>query len=328
VSHVVIGIDLGGTFVKAAAVTRDRRILHRDKRPTRADEGPAAVMDVMAEALEAAVEGAGAARDDVLAVGIGAPGPLDWQRGFVYELPNLPGWHDIPLGETMHERLGLPCFVENDANAACYGEFWLGAGQGAGTMCTLTLGTGVGGGLVVFGRLLRGIDGTAAEIGHMKVMRGGRTCGCGAQGCLETYGSVTGMVRTAVEGIESGRETILTDLCGGDLTQLTGKVISEAASRGDAFAAHVIEETGVWLGVGISSLINLLNPEMVVLCGGMIKAGEALFEPIRRTAKEQSFDVPAGRAAIVPAGLGADSGVIGAAGCALDRCEEGAQAHA
>ena len=325
-SEVIIGIDLGGTLVKTAAVTRDKRILHKDSRPTRADEGPRVVMDVMVETFEAVVERVGATRDDVLAVAIGAPGPLDWQTGFVYELPNLPGWCDVPLGETMHERLGLPCFVDNDANAACYGEFWLGAGQGTQTMCTLTLGTGVGGGIVVSGRLLRGIDGTAAEAGHLKVMRDGRKCGCGAHGCLEAYGSVTGMVRTAVEGIESGRETLLTELCGGDLSTITGKMISKAVARGDAFARWVTEETGVWLGIGISSLINLLNPEKVVLCGGMINAGDVLFDPIRRTAKELSFDVPADRAEIVPAGLGADSGVIGAAGCALARYEEGSGA--
>jgi len=323
VSELIIGVDLGGTNVKTALVSRDKKVLGKDSRPTRAEEGPEAVMTCMAESVEAVIAQTGARRDDVLAAGIGAPGPMNWQTGVVYSPPNLPGWKNVPLADEMTKRLGFPVYVDNDANVACYGEYWLGAGQGAENMCLLTLGTGVGGGIVVFGQLLRGIDGTAAEIGHLKVMRGGRACGCGATGCLEAYGSVTGMVRTAVEGIESGRKTILTDWCKGDLKAITGKMISDGIEQGDEFCRWVMNETGVWLGIGISSLINLLNPEKVILCGGMIAAGDVLFDPIRKTARELTFEVPANRAQILAAGLGADSGVIGSAGCALARFESG-----
>jgi glucokinase len=279
-------------------------------------------MDCMADSVQAALRSAGASSKDVLAAGFGAPGPMNWQTGVVYSPPNLPGWKNVHLADEMAKRLGFPCYVDNDANVACYGEYWLGAGQGAENMCLLTLGTGVGGGIVVFGQLLRGIDGTAAEIGHLKVMRGGRKCGCGATGCLEAYASVTGLVRTAIEGIEGGRKTVLTEMCGGDLKKIDGKMISDGIARGDEFSKWVMHETAVWLGLGIASLINLLNPERVVLCGGMIAAGDVLFDPIRKTAKEMSFEVPGNRAQIIPAGLGADSGVIGAAGCALARYEE------
>lgn len=316
---IIIGVDLGGTNAKTAVVSRDKKVLAKDSRPTRAAEGPEVVMDVMAESVDAALKSAGLKRDSVMAAGFGAPGPMNWQTGIVYSPPNLPGWKDVPLAAEMAKRLGFPCYVDNDANVACYGEYWLGAGQGVDSMCLLTLGTGVGGGVVVFGQLLRGIDGTAAEIGHLKVMRGGRKCGCGATGCLEAYGSVTGMVRTAVEGIQAGRKTILTEMCDGDIEAITGKMISDGIERGDEFSKWVMEETGIWLGIGISSLINLLNPEKVVLCGGMIAAGEVLFEPIRRTARELTFEVPGKRAQILSAGLGADSGVIGSAGCALAR---------
>ena len=318
-SDVVVGIDLGGTNVKTAAVGADGRILGKDSRPTQSEGGPEAVMENMAGAVAGVLESAGVDRSRVQAVGIGAPGPMNWQTGIVYSPPNLPGWRDVPLAEAMSTRLGLPVYVDNDANVACYGEYWSGAGQGVDTMCLLTLGTGVGGGIVVFGRLLRGIDGTAAEIGHLKVMRDGRECGCGAKGCLEAYASVTGMVRTAKEGIDEGRDTLLTTLSGGDFDQLTGKMISDAARQGDAFAEWVERETAVWIGIGISSLINLLNPERVVLSGGMIAAGEALFAPVRETAKALSFDVPARRCEIVPAGLNEDAGVVGAAACAMDR---------
>lgn len=319
---VVGGIDLGGTNVKTAIVARNGALLGKDSRPTHAEEGINTVLDNMVASLEAAMERAGADPSDLLTVGIGAPGPMNWRTGVVFSPPNLPGWENVPLAKLMQDRLKVRTYVDNDANVACWGEFWSGAGREVDSMVCLTLGTGVGGGIVVMGKLLRGPDGTAGEIGHICVARDGRQCNCGSRGCLETYASVTGMVRTAAEGIESGKRTLLLDLCGGDTERIDGKMIFDALQKGDEFAAWVMRETGVWLGTAIGSLINLLNPEMVVLCGGMIAAGEVLFEPVRKTAFEQAFEVPARRAVIVPAGLGADSGVIGAAGCALQRYEE------
>lgn len=320
-AEVVLGIDLGGTFVKAALVDRDRRLLAKTTVPTQVESGPDGVMAVMVNAADELLARAGLDRRDVLAAGIGAPGPMNWKTGVVFLPPNLPGWRNVPLAEEMERRLGVPCYVENDANAACYGEHWSGAGRGVGNMCLLTLGTGIGGGIVVFGRLLRGIDGTAGEIGHMTLVRDGRPCGCGARGCLEAYASVPAMVKSAVEGLESGRESRLRDACAGDFHGVTGKLISELAEQGDAFAREIIRETGIWLGLGIANLINLLNPEKIVLAGGMIAAGETLLAPIRETARANAFEVPARRAEIVTAGLGADSGVIGAAACALARLE-------
>ncbi len=315
-SEAYLGIDLGGTQVKTAVVSDGGRILGRDTRDTPAADGPEAVAGVMAESARASLKAAGV---KAAAAGIGAPGPMDWRTGVVFSPPNLHGWHNVPLSDLMRSRLNLPCFVDNDANLACLGEFTAGAGRGVECMCMLTLGTGVGGGIVVFGKLLRGIDGTAAEIGHMTLQRDGRECGCGAHGCLEAYASVTGLVRTAREAIEAGGKTSLTWACGGDVGKLTGKMISDAASTGDALSRRAIEETGDWIGVGIASLINLLNPEKVVLGGGMIAAGELLFEPIRRRALSDAFEVPAKRAQIVPAQLGEDAGVLGAAAAARER---------
>lgn len=321
---LVVGVDLGGTNLKAALVSRERKLLAKLSRPTRAEGGPEAVMEAMAEAVDALLAEHGAGRDSVIAAGFGAPGPMDWQSGVVYSPPNLPGWKDVPLAEEMRSRLGIPCFVDNDANVACYGEYWMGAGQGTENMAVLTLGTGVGGGVVVFGRLLRGPDGTAAELGHLKVQRDGRGCGCGGTGCLEAYASVSGMLRTAREGIASGEGASLLARCGGDAASLTGKDLFEAARDGDGFARWVFEETAVWLGLGVASIVHYQNPERVVLCGGMIAAGPLLFEPVRRTVIENTFAVPGRRCEIVAAGLGSDSGVLGAAGCALSRAEEAA----
>ncbi len=321
-SKVVIGVDLGGTNARAAVVTPEGKLLSRDSRATNAAGGPEAVMAAMEASIDAALQEAGLTRADVLSGAIGAPGPLNWQTGVVYTPPNLPGWNNVPLADLMTNRMGFPVFVENDANVACYGEYWSGAARGAESVCLLTLGTGVGGGLVVFGKLVRGIDGTAAETGHVCVVRDGRQCNCGAKGCIEAYASVTGMVRTAVEGIEAGKTTILTEMCGGDLTQLTGKMISDAIEQGDEFAKWVMTETGIYLGTAIGSLINLLNPEKVVLYGGMTAAGDVLLNPIRETALKQSFEVPGKRAQIVLAELGGDAGVIGAAGCAYQRWQD------
>ncbi len=322
VSEVIIGVDLGGTNVKTAVVSRDRKLIAKDSRPTQAENGPEAVMDIMAQSIRDVLSAENIPISQVLAAGFGAPGPLNWQTGIVYSPPNLPGWKNVPLAEEMQTRLKVPCFIDNDANVACYGEYWMGAGRGTESMVVFTLGTGVGGGIVVFGQLLRGIDGTAAELGHIKVQRDGRLCGCGSHGCLEAYASVTGMVRTAVEGLHKGKPSILKDLCNSDVEKITGKMIFQAADQDDKFAKKVFKETATWLGIGIASVVNALNPEQVVLCGGMIDAGDLLFDPVRETVRDNAFEVPANRCKIVPAGLGPDSGVIGCAGCALARYEE------
>ncbi|NLV43539.1 MAG: ROK family glucokinase [Candidatus Hydrogenedentes bacterium] len=320
-SNVIIGVDLGGTNVKTAIVSEDRKIIAKESRPTGASDGPGAIMDLMAESVFDLMRVNGLEMSQALAAGFGAPGPMNWQTGIVYSPPNLAGWKNVPLAAEMTKRLGVPCYVDNDANVACYGEYWLGAGQGAESIVVFTLGTGVGGGIVVFGRLLRGIDGTAAELGHITVQRDGRLCGCGARGCLEAYASVTGMTRTATEGWEAA-ETTLKHLSGGDPEALTGKMIYEAAAAGDQYALHVFHETAVWLGLGAASMVNALNPERIVLCGGMINAGDMLFDTVRETVMANAFEVPAKRCRILPAGLGSDSGVIGCAGCALARYQE------
>ncbi|MCL4216933.1 MAG: ROK family glucokinase [Candidatus Hydrogenedentes bacterium] len=318
-NKLTAGIDLGGTNVKTALCDADGKVISKDSRPTDAELGLDAVVARMAEGFNQVVEDAGLNKADVLAAGIGAPGPMNWQTGVVFAPPNLPGWKDVPLAGIMTERLGIPVFVDNDANVACYGEFCAGAGRDVDSLVLLTLGTGIGGGIVVLGQLLRGPDGTAAEVGHLCVMRDGRQCNCGARGCLEAYASVTGMQKIAAEGINEGKTTLLTQLSGGDLDKIDGAMINEAALKGDAFAAEIMCETGRWLGTGIGSLINLLNPEMVVLAGGMAAAGDILLEPLRETALAQSFDVPGKRAEVVLAHLWPDSGVIGAAGVARDR---------
>ncbi|MCK5862290.1 MAG: ROK family glucokinase [Candidatus Hydrogenedentes bacterium] len=320
-SKFIIGVDLGGTNIKTAIVTEDKQVVARESRPTDAAAGPVAIMDLIAVAVHDLTRQQDINMEDVLAVGIGAPGPMNWQTGIVYSPPNLPGWSNVPLADEMSKRLNTPCYIDNDANVACFGEYWMGAGQGAESIIVFTLGTGVGGGIVLFNQLVRGIDGTAAELGHVKVQRDGRLCGCGARGCLEAYASVTGMVHTARDGWDNSHTT-LKDLCEGDPEKITGKIIYKAAAAGDAYAAQVFQDTATWLGLGAASMVNALNPERIVLCGGMINAGELLFATVRKTVRENAFKVPADRCKILPAGLGEDSGVLGCAGCAFARYQE------
>ena len=320
---VLVGVDLGGTNLKAGTVTQEGNVVSRVKAPTHAEDGPEAGIDRIVCSIEQALDESGCSRNDVIAVGCGAPGPLNWTAGIVHTPPNLPGWKDVPLARMLTDRLGITSFIENDANSAGYGENWAGAGREVKDLVALTLGTGIGGAIILDNRLWRGIDGTAGEIGHMIIQVDGRPCNCGSRGCLEQYGSATGIVATAREMVASGRETIITDMAAGNLDNLTSKDVYEAYVRGDRLAAEVFAETGRLLGIGLTTLANLLNPEMFVICGGVTAAGDVLFDPMRQTLRELAFREPGERAQVVPAQLGGDAGLIGAAGVALQRVRSG-----
>jgi len=320
--QIVLGLDLGGTNMVGAALTSGGDLLAKSKIPSEVSQGPGHVIDRIVTCLSDVLAQSGCSREDVLATGIGSPGPLNPYTGVVYTTPNLPGWKNVALADELREKLGVAVFIENDANSAAYGEYWLGAGREYKDLVCLTLGTGIGGGIILNNELIRGLDGTAAEIGHMTIEMNGRKCGCGNHGCLEAYASATGIVNRTRDAIQNGENTILTEMVS-DLNSLTSKDVSAAMEEGDDLARRIITETGEILGVGIATLVNLLNPEVVVLCGGVIAAGEPLFEPIRETVKKRAFDVPASRAQIVPSELGDDAGVIGAAGVALTRAGSG-----
>ena len=271
---LLVGIDLGGTNIKGAVVTQEGRVLNRSRCETLADEGPDAVIGRIAGLVEKLAEDAGLSTSDLLVVGIGAPGPLSTKTGTVIEAPNLPGWINVPLRDILQEHLGVKVFVENDANAAAWGEKWVGAGRDVSSLICLTLGTGIGGGIVIDGKLLHGVDDAAGELGHMTIVPDGPLCGCGNHGCLETLASAPATARRARESIKAGGESALTQMCGGDLSKITAEMVNKAADSGDELAAEVMRGTAEYLGIAIASLVNLLNPEMVVLSGGMIAAGE------------------------------------------------------
>jgi glucokinase len=255
---------------------------------------------------------------EILGVGVGAPGPLDTKRGIVLLTPNL-GWVNLPLRQIIHDRLGLPAALDNDANCAVLGEWWVGAARGARTAIGITIGTGIGGGLILDGKLFHGASDVAGEIGHTTIDTEGRRCKCGNYGCLEAYASGPNIALRAVEEIEAGAVSRLPSLVGGDLTKITAQTVYQAAADGDDLALEVVNDTAKFLGVGIGNLLNVFNPEVVVVCGGVTLAGDHLFVPLRREAARRAFKPAVTACRIVPGELAGTAGVYGAAKAFLDQ---------
>ncbi len=314
----VVGVDIGGTNLVVAAVPYQgglpASIRVRPTEPERgADAAVADIAEMAGEVVEEALSEEGGSRSDVLGAGIGCPGPLDLRGGVIGSTPNL-GWSGYPIRARISEALGLPASLDNDANCATYGEWWQGAGRGTKSLVGVTLGTGIGGGFIEGGRLLRGASGSACEVGHTTIDVNGRRCRCGNQGCLEAYASGPNIAARAREGLEAGRGSVLTDLVDGDLGRLTAQTVYEAIRRGDDFAREVMAQTAVFLGVGLANLVNTLNPEMIVVVGGVTRAGEHLFAPLRAEVRRRAFESAVDACTIVPGALPETAGVIGAAG--------------
>jgi glucokinase len=313
----VVGVDIGGTNVAVGLVPFDGgSLLALRSRPTEGERGADAVVEdigVMAEqVIREALQTHGGEHARVVGVGIGCPGPLDLSKGQVIETPNL-GWPGYPIRDRIAARLDLPATLDNDANCATYGEWWQGAGRGTRHLAGVTLGTGIGGGLIYDGRLLRGASDTAGEFGHTTIDLNGRRCACGNHGCLEAYASGPNIALRAREGIEAGNGSAITKLVDGDLSLITSRTVYDALMAGDEYAYQVILETARLLGAGVASLVNLYNPEAIVLMGGVAHAGEHLFGPLRAEVERRAFPVAVRACRIVPGDLDAP-GVVGAAG--------------
>ncbi len=310
----VIGMDMGGTKILAGVVGLDGNVLGTAKRATKAAAGPDAVIERMIKTAQNAVEAAGLKMDDIAAVGTGAPGPLDPDRGIVLRTPNLPGWDNVPLAKLLGEGLAIPAFVENDVNLGTLGEHALGAGTGVKDMVGIFVGTGIGGGLILDGALRQGWRKACAEVGHMIMLAEGPLCGCGNRGCLEALASRTAIERDIWGGIKAGRECMIPELIGKD-GRLTSGELAEAWEKGDPLVREVLGRSQFYLGLAVASLVNLLDPEMIVLGGGVIEAlGETYLEPIRAVAYQYFINKRGARdVKIVPAKLGDLAGLLGAA---------------
>lgn len=312
-----LGIDLGGTKIITALVSDEGKILGRDYRETRASAGLTAVVTRMTDAATKVMEAGDVSPDQISAMGIAAPGPIDVGAGLITAPPNLPGWRDVPLARLMEDGLGIPTHLDNDANAAALAEHRFGAGQRTRHMVYVTASTGIGGGLIVNGELVRGATGAAGEIGHVTILPKGPLCGCGNRGCLEALASGTAIAREARERVSRGAVTVIGELAQGDLDRIDAKLVAEAAAQGDVEARQILDEAMDYLGVGMANLANLLNPELIVIGGGLTKMGERLFEPVRRVIDRRAFRSSAEAVRVVPAQLGDDVGVLGAAAVAM-----------
>lgn len=307
----VVGIDIGGTNIVAGTVAEDgSELLGLVSEPTFPEQGADAVLARIVKLTKASM--AAARGKEIAGIGIGSPGPLDTKTGVVLLTPNL-GWTNFPLRDRLTQALGLPATLDNDANCAIFGEWWRGAARSADHVIGLTIGTGIGGGIVLGGQVYRGASDIAGEIGHMTIDSTGRLCKCGNYGCLEAYASGPAIAARAVEGIRPGADTSLPKYVNGDLSKITAQLVYEAAHDGDDYAREVVKDTAKFLGAGVASLINIFNPEVVVVCGGVTLAGDRLFEPLRAEVRRRAFKPATDVCRIVPGELTGTAGVYGAA---------------
>ncbi len=312
-SLIWVGLDVGGTSMKGGVIEDGGRVLSTVSLPTEAHRGQEFGLERMAETIQVALAEAGLRPEQVAGIGVATPGTMDIPGGMILDPPNLKPWRNVPVRQFIQDRFRRTTAFQNDANAAAYGEYWLGAGKGVHSLVLFTLGTGVGCGIIVGDVVIEGRHSHGAEVGHMKIeMSNPRQCGCGRYGCLEAYASATAVVQRAREALaESGGRSSLARQ-----GELTARDVFDEAAAGDELAERIVEETAFCLAVGATNMMHTIDPDVVVFAGGMIAAGESFLERIRRHVRELAFPVPAAYTAIRYAQLGGDAGFIGAAGCA------------
>ncbi|PIQ84404.1 MAG: transcriptional regulator [Candidatus Omnitrophica bacterium CG11_big_fil_rev_8_21_14_0_20_63_9] len=311
-SSWTVGVDFGGTYVKLGLVDQAGRVRHAERLASQTVRSPGAFIEGVSEAVERLGRRVGVRPLGLRGVGVGAPGPIDGRRGIVHNLVNVPGWQLVPLKQRLERRLRCPCAVDNDANLYILGEARFGAGRGAKTLVGLTLGTGVGGGIVLDGRVFRGAVGAAAELGHMVIDPQGARCGCGARGCLESHVGTAAILRLARSAVQ-GRARILQRLMQQPGARLTPELVCRAADLGDASARAIWQDVGRWLGIGVANLVNILNPDVVVIGGGVANAWRHFAPALRVQVRRQALELPRHSARIVRSQRGNEAGIVGAA---------------
>jgi glucokinase len=312
-----LGIDLGGTKIAAGVVSPAGELRASVQVPTPVREGVKAVIRAMVSASRGAAKAAGVGIGHLAGAGVGAPGPVDVEAGLVVSPPNLPGWRDVALGQLLGRSLGLTVALQNDANVAGLAEYRFGAGRGCSPLVYLTVSTGIGGAVLLDGKLLSGVRGGAGEVGHIVLLPDGPLCGCGNRGCLEALASGTAVARRAREAVRQSAPSRLTERFASRPSRITAAVVADFAQAGDAESQRILSEAMEHLGRGVAGVVSLLNPERVVIGGGLSALGPALFEPVRRAVARLANGLASSSVSVVPAELGPHSGVIGAAALAM-----------
>ncbi len=306
-----IGIDVGGTNVKIALVDSNGKIGYSDTIPTRAEMGYEYTVNNMKQAIRDLLTETKLSPKDIEGIGFGLPGQVDFKSGIVRLITNIPGWVEIPLAKMIEDEFHIPTRIDNDVRCAALGELNFGAGKGCENLICITVGTGIGSGLIVNGKLVRGASNAAGEIGHIKLqMHDGPICGCGDTGCLEAFASGPSIVAMAEEYIMGGKSTKYREMANGN--DITPFIVAEAAKAGDAVARRIYTKMGEYIGIGLASVVNLLNPEKIIIGGGVAGAGDILFTPLKETLKKRSMKIAGDTVEVVPAQLGNTAGVIGA----------------
>jgi len=311
-----VGLDVGGGTMKGGVVDDRGKPLSSVSLPTEAHRGQEFGLERMCETIRQAIQSANLALRDIAAIGVATPGLMDIPAGIIIDPPNLRPWKMVPVRDHVNQVFGLPTAFQNDANAAALGEFWVGAGRDIASMVLFTLGTGIGGGIILDGKVLEGRHSHGAELGHMKIeMTQPRLCGCGRLGCLEAYGSASSVAKRAHEALNSSATPSLLREVLQRHDELSARDVFNAADAGDELAMRLVEETAYYLAIGAMNLMHLIDPDMVVFGGGMIAAGDRFLERIRHHVRELAFPIPAEKTEIRYAQLGTDAGFIGAAAC-------------
>jgi glucokinase len=314
---LTLGIDLGGSKILTAVVNPRGEILSSDESITPATKGHEALIQFILDSAHRVLKQASVALSEIYAIGVGVAGISNPEAGILFTSPNLPGLRNVLLRDIVQERLGKKAFLINDANAAALGEFYFGAAQGAHNFIYITLSTGIGGGIVIDGKIYTGAIGAAGEVGHMTIDDNGPICNCGNRGCWETLASGTALAREAKHRIKEGVRTSILEYAEGDVENVTAQVIHSAAQQGDSLAKELIARTGYYVGVGLANLINIFNPELIVIGGGLSNIGDMLLKPAFKTAGERAYKEAFQAVRFASAGLGRNSGVLGAAAFAL-----------
>jgi len=322
VDDLILGVDLGGSKILAAVVKPRGEMLSSDESTTPATESHEVVIQSIIDSVHSALKHASCTISEISAIGIGAPGISNPEAGILFTSPNLPGWRNVLLRDIIQNKLDKKAFLINDANAAALGELYFGAARGTHNFIYITLSTGIGGGIVINGKIYTGAIGTAGEVGHMTIDDNGPLCNCGNKGCWEALASGTALAREAKRRIKEGTKTSILKYVDGDSEKVTAQIIHSAAEQGDKLAKDLIARTGYYVGVGMANLINIFNPELIVIGGGLSNIGDMLLKPAFKVAAERSYKEAFQAVRFVSAGLGRNSGVLGAAAFALQEMKK------
>jgi len=312
--QLIVGVDVGGSKINAVLADTNGNIEARSSKDTLADEGPEAVIGRIIEAI-----GQLTSEVEVTGIGIGAAGAHDSQIGVITCSPNLPGWHNIPLRDIIQREFGLPTYLQNDCTLAALGEHRFGAGVGVDNLVYVGLGTGIGGGIIADGQVYTGTSGAAGEIGHMIIDVNGSPCKCGSYGCWENFASGRAVAQEAVRQMEAGVPTAVRRYAGGDVNRVTAQTVFQAAQDGDYIAHEIISRTAYYVGIGLVNLVNIFNPELILIGGGLSNMGSLLLDPAIEVVRERAFGISAKAVRIELVQLGDDAGALGAVALVLQK---------